>query len=84
MSFFCSIRGLCSIYRTEAGGHQDLDETDAYYNNYHWLPFFDAASGAGMENIDEAKPANASESSCGPSNYVLYYDAASLYPSSGK
>ena len=65
-----SLRGLCSIFRGEAGGQSERfanndDEVDYeavrnYHNNAHWLPDGQA------------------------SNYVAYYDATSLYPSSGK
>ena len=68
MRFF-SLSGLCSIFRSEAGGQADrFDSAEAeaadqdlnYRNNSHWL------------NNGE------------PSNFVAYYDATSLYPSSGE
>jgi hypothetical protein len=67
MRFF-SLSGLCSIFRSEAGGQADrFDSAEAaadqdlnYRNNAHWL------------NNGE------------PSNFVAYYDATSLYPSSGE
>jgi hypothetical protein len=66
MRFF-SLSGLCSIFRSEAGGQADRFDSAAeadqdlnYRNNAHWL------------NNGE------------PSNFVAYYDATSLYPSSGE
>ena len=93
--------GLCSVYRTVAGGQSDAarpwffapdengkenragdddddddddgaserDFSGVYCNNAHWL---DGGGGG-----------DASGPSGGPSRYVGYYDAASLYPSSG-
>jgi len=60
--------GLCSIFRSEAGGQTErFDGVDAndpmrahYRNNSHWLKDGEA------------------------SNFVAYYDATSLYPSSGE
>jgi len=76
--FLSSCRGLCTILRSEAGGQTDLEEptahanaTDnrAYKNNAHWL-----SSAAADGGDDEGQP----------SNFVAYYDAASLYPTSGE
>ena len=61
---FFSLSGLCSIFRSEAGGQADRfaegEEGLNYRNNAHWL--------------DNGEP----------SNFVAYYDATSLYPSSGE
>ena len=56
-----------------AGPHDHDPDSAHYLNNSHWLPPF-----------NEGDPSAAAEGSfAAPSNYVLYYDAASLYPSSG-
>ena len=60
-----SFSGLCSIFRSEAGGQADRfaegeEEGLNYGNNAHWLDNGEA------------------------SNFVAYYDATSLYPSSGE
>ncbi len=65
------------MYRSKAGG-QDLEDDD------------DDEDGAvdGDEDDTEINYRNNSHwkraADCGLSNYVSYYDAASLYPSSGK
>lgn len=67
-------RGLCTILRSAAGGQDRLvdddddDDAAAYKNNSHWLSNGVGGGGGGGEN----------------SNFVGYYDAASLYPSSGE
>ena len=63
------------MYRSKAGG-QDLEDADADDNDDD------------DDDDDEINYRNNSHwkkaSTCGLSNYVSYYDAASLYPSSGK
>ena len=72
--FFASTyRGLCTVIRSEAGdlpGHGDDDkaEVDRDYRNNQHL--FDMLGQADVLG--------------GPSKHVGYYDAASLYPSSGR
>ena len=63
------------MYRSVAGGQEKFEDGSAkpwsqhYRNNVHLL-----------DRVSD--PADGFEP--GPSNYLLYYDAASLYPSSGK
>ena len=63
------------MLRTAAGAQEKLEGGEikswshAYRNNVHLL---DRVSKSGEEFIP------------GPSNHLLYYDAASLYPSSGR
>ena len=63
------------MYRSKAGG-QDLEDDD------------DVAVNGGDDDDTEINNRNNSHwkraADCGLSNYVSYYDAASLYPSSGK
>jgi len=59
--FFKIVRGLCCVYRAEAGAD---DGSDPQYRN----------------NAHLSKAVN---NPC-LSNFVGYYDATSLYPSSGK
>ena len=74
--FFASTyRGLCTVLRSEAGdlpGHGDDDkaeeEEDRDYRNNQHL--FDMLGQTDVLG--------------GPSKHVGYYDAASLYPSSGR
>ena len=74
ISWICS--GLTSVYRSKAGG-QDLEDDDD-----------DDAAVDGDDDDTEINYRNNSHwkraADCGLSNYVSYYDAASLYPSSGK
>ncbi len=67
------------MYRSKAGG-QDLEDADDDDD--------DADADADDDDDDEINYRNNSHwkkaSTCGLSNYVSYYDAASLYPSSGK
>ena len=72
---FLLCSGLCTIFRSEAGGQterfdeEDVDKTRNYHNNAHWLKDDnDSTDGGGGQ----------------PSNFVAYYDATSLYPSSGE
>ena len=69
-------RGLTSVYRSKAGG-QDLEDADNTNDN----------DDDDEDDDDEINYRNNSHwknaSMCGLSNYVSYYDAASLYPSSG-
>ena len=71
--FFCC-RGLCAVYRSKAGDLEGEENTPPH--NSHWL------------SADNAADATASDISAsalgGPSRYVGYYDATSLYPSSSK
>ncbi len=70
-------RGLTSVYRSKAGG-QDLEDAD----NTNVDDDDDDD-----DDDDEINYRNNSHwkkaSMCSLSNYVSYYDAASLYPSSG-
>jgi hypothetical protein len=70
-------RGLTSVYRSKAGG-QDLEDAAAAA---------DDDDDDDDDNDDEINYRNNSHwkkaSMCCLSNYVSYYDAASLYPSSG-
>ncbi len=63
------------MYRSKAGG-QDLEDAD------------DDNDDNADNDDDEINYRNNSHwkmaSTCGLSNYVSYYDAASLYPASGK
>ena len=66
------------MYRSKAGG-QDLEDDD------------EDEEGAVVDGDDDDTEINYRNNShwkraadCGLSNYVSYYDAASLYPSSGK
>ena len=70
----CICSGLTSVYRSKAGG-QDLEDEE----------------GVDVDGDDDDTEINYRNNShwkraadCGLSNYVSYYDAASLYPSSGK
>ena len=71
----CVCSGLTSVYRSKAGG-QDLEDDD------------DKDEDGGDDDDTEINYRNNSHwkraADCGLSNYVSYYDAASLYPSSGK
>ena len=64
-------RGLCTVIRSEAGEvpGQDKSEDRDYRNNQH---LFDVLGSDDLSNVLG-----------GPSKHVGYYDAASLYPSSG-
>jgi len=66
-----SFRGLCTVIRSEAGEvpGQDKSEDRNYRNNQH---LFDVLGSDDLSNVLG-----------GPSKHVGYYDAASLYPSSG-
>ena len=73
----CICSGLTSVYRSKAGG-QDLEDDED-------------EEGAVVDGDDDDTEINYRNNShwkraadCGLSNYVSYYDAASLYPSSGK
>ena len=69
---FCC-RGLCAVYRSKAGDLEGEENTPPH--NSHWLSASD----------DEAIAPDISASALGgPSRYVGYYDATSLYPSSSK
>ena len=72
----CVCSGLTSVYRSKAGG-QDLEDDDD-----------DKDEDGGDDDDTEINYRNNSHwkraADCGLSNYVSYYDAASLYPSSGK
>ena len=68
-------RGLTSVYRSKAGGQDledDVDDDDDVVVD-------DDEDEVNYRNNSHWKKA----STCGLSNYVSYYDAASLYPSSG-
>ena len=72
----CVCSGLTSVYRSKAGG-QDLED--------------DKDEDGAVDGHDDDTEINYRNNShwkraadCGLSNYVSYYDAASLYPSSGK
>ena len=80
MSGLFLLRGLCTILRTAAGGQNKIEDFDVpeYGNNFHWLQ-----QQQPPEAIDDDDDADAAASP-GNSNYVCYYDAASLYPSSGE
>ena len=74
--FLSSHSGLCTILRSEAGGQVDAiaegcDDDPAYRNNAHLL------SNDDDDDDDDEKMGQ-------HSNHVAYYDAAALYPSSGK
>ena len=75
-------RGLTSVYRSKAGG-QDLEDADNTNDNDD----DDDDDDNDDDDDDEINYRNNSHwkkaSMCGLSNYVSYYDAASLYPSSG-
>ena len=83
MCFLISlVRGLCAVYRTAAGKPpSDFDNEEAphpapedqpgYRNNAHWL----------LTSSGEDRSAQFNSM---PSKTVAYYDAASLYPSSGE
>lgn len=66
--FFHFARGLCSVYRSEAGQIVGQEDDFCRHNNSHWLPR--------SEDGRDFQPR--------PSRTVAYYDAASLYPSSGE
>lgn len=62
--------GLCSVYRSEAGRIGENPDSENLKNNAHWL--------------SEAEEYDDGPFQPQPSNTVAYYDAASLYPSSGE
>ena len=66
--FFYFFSGLCTILRSEAGGQEERFEGET-----------SAAAGDYCNNAHWLGETNAQAS-----NYVAYYDATSLYPSSGK
>ena len=72
-------RGLTSVFRPKAGHHFEKETDDNkdpdYWNNLHWLSTEPDAA------VDDGKEKRWFP---GPSNFVHYYDATSLYPSSGK
>jgi len=75
-------RGLCSIYRPKAGKFSsssvprtEKEDDEEYYNNSHWLK-------RPSQLLDAQTPDDTYIAQ--PSNHVLYYDATSLYPTSGK
>jgi hypothetical protein len=69
-------RGLCSIYRSQAGEFTVRDNFDRnYYNNSHWLHSHQAQNEEHLHFTGVVGQ---------PSKFVQYYDAASLYPSSGE
>lgn len=72
-------RGLCSVYRSTVGRWDNVvndNDDDAKTNlKQQDLPSY-GNNAHWLPNFDGACP--------GPSNYALYYDAASLYPASGK
>ena len=72
-------RGLTSVYRSKAGG-QDLEDADNDDDDDDDDNDDDDDDEINYRNNSHWKKA----STCGLSNYVSYYDAASLYPSSGK
>ena len=70
--FFSPLSGLCSVYRSKAGkipGGEEEEQQPCH--NSHWLR-------GPTEEGGEDLPLG------GPSRYVGYYDAASLYPASSK
>ena len=69
---FFSFSGLCSVYRSKAGKIPggEADEEQPCHNS-HWLRGQNEEGGGDL-------PLG------GPSRYVGYYDAASLYPASSK
>jgi hypothetical protein len=74
--FFFFSRGLTQVLRSVAGGQELFENgdpsrpwSDRYRNNAHLVDLCRQPS-------DSFEP--------GRSNHLLYYDAASLYPSSGK
>ena len=69
--FFSLLRGLCSVYRSKAGKVPGGEEEEQPCHNSHWLR-------GPTEEGGEDLPLG------GPSRYVGYYDAASLYPASSK
>lgn len=90
---FCS--GLCTVLRSRAGHlpssanelddealpHEDNDDDpEESAHNSHWLPKRHARRRPDQQrpHLDQARSVG------GPSRYVGYYDAASLYPSSGE
>ena len=69
---FFSFSGLCSVYRSKAGkipGEEEEEQQPCH--NSHWLRGQNEEGGGDL-------PLG------GPSRYVGYYDAASLYPASSK
>ena len=69
---FSPLSGLCSVYRSKAGkipGGEEEEQQPCH--NSHWLR-------GPTEEGGEDLPLG------GPSRYVGYYDAASLYPASSK
>ena len=68
---FFSFSGLCSVYRSKAGKIPGGEEEEQPCHNSHWLR-------GPTEEGGEDLPLG------GPSRYVGYYDAASLYPASSK
>jgi hypothetical protein len=73
----CVCSGLTSVYRSKAGG-QDLEDDDE--DEEGAVDGDDDDTEINYRNNSHWKRA----ADCGLSNYVSYYDAASLYPSSGK
>jgi len=86
--FFLSLpsRGLCAVYRAAAGQLSRSTSADGdaavadvedrnWKNNAHWLP---------DENEQAEAEAGGGTFLPEPSKRVVYYDAASLYPSSGE
>ena len=77
--FFSLLSGLCSVYRSKAGKipgdeeeEQQQQQQQQPCHNSHWL------RGPNEEGCGGDLPLG------GPSRYVGYYDAASLYPASSK
>ena len=68
---FFSFSGLCSVYRSKAGKIPGEEEEQPCHNS-HWLRGQNEEGGGGDLPLG------------GPSRYVGYYDAASLYPASSK
>ncbi len=69
-------RGLRSVYRSKAGG-QDLEDANNTNDN-------DDDDDNDDDEINYRNNSHWKKASiCGLSNYVSYYDAALLYPSSG-
>jgi hypothetical protein len=68
---FFPFSGLCSVYRSKAGKIPGEEEEQPCHNS-HWLRGQNEEGGGGDLPLG------------GPSRYVGYYDAASLYPASSK
>jgi hypothetical protein len=95
-------RGLCSVYRSEAGGQNIFGSTFSSSLSSSSLASRHETSVRGDNDLDDKDarlgrrdneryknnshwlPSSTTTTLPGKSNYVLYYDAASLYPSSGK